>query len=212
MITTWELREPRIAQKSLSSKWDGTGSVSGEVQLNNVTMTYQGRERPALENVSLTIKAGQTVAFCGPSGGGKSTVLALINRFYDPSSGTILIDGIDIQAVPMDEYRSSLGLVSQDAILYDGTFRENILLGLEDEEISDDELEKACSDAHILDFIRSLPEGFDTQVGLKGSQMSGGQRQRMCIARALLRNPRVLLVRSHLLCRTRIGINNGTST
>ncbi|KAG8936326.1 hypothetical protein FRC02_002919 [Tulasnella sp. 418] len=155
-------------------------------------MQYAGRYTPALKDVSFEIKPGQTVAFCGPSGGGKSTVLALINRFYDPSLGTIEVDGIDIRAMPLSDYRSTLALVSQDAILYDGTIRENITLGYDG--VSQEDLEAACQDARILEFIQGLPDGFETNIGLKGAQMSGGQRQRMCIARALLRKPKILLL------------------
>lgn len=112
----------------------------------------------------------------GPSGSGKSTILALLNRFYDPYQGSVEVDGFDVRALPLDEYRSNLGLVSQDAVLYDGSFRENITLGMP-REVSDEELEGVCRQARILDFIQSLPDGFDCNVGLKGAQMSGGQRQ-----------------------------------
>jgi ATP-binding cassette, subfamily B (MDR/TAP), member 1 len=97
-----------------------------------------------------------------------------LNRFYDPSRGTITLDGADIRSIPLDAYRSQIALVSQDAVLYDGTFRENIELG---KAMSLEELEEACRSASILDFIQSLPQGFDTHVGFKGGQMSGGQRQ-----------------------------------
>lgn len=112
----------------------------------------------------------------GPSGGGKSSILALINRFYDPSSGTLEVDGNDVRTIPLAEYRSNLSIVTQDAILYDGSFRENITLGI-GREVSDAELEDVCRKAYIYDFISSLPDKFDTNVGLKGAQMSGGQRQ-----------------------------------
>ncbi|KAG8978134.1 hypothetical protein FRC05_011250 [Tulasnella sp. 425] len=128
-----------------------------------------------------------------PSGGGKSSILALINRFYDPSSGTLEIDGNDVRTIPLAEYRSNLSIVTQDAILYDGSFRENITLGI-GWEVSDAELEDVCRKAYIYDFVSSLPDKFDTNVGLKGAQMSGGQRQRVCIARALLRDPKILLL------------------
>ncbi|KAF8755197.1 ABC transporter transmembrane region [Rhizoctonia solani] len=152
---------------------------------------YASRPKPAVSDVSFTIKPGQSIAFCGPSGGGKSSIISMISRFYDPTTGTISLDGQDIRYIPLEEYRGHIALVSQDAILYEGTFHENITLG--EASISQEQLERACRDASILEFIQSLPQGFDTSVGFKGSQMSGG-RDRICIARALLRNPKILLL------------------
>ncbi|KAF8747860.1 ABC transporter transmembrane region [Rhizoctonia solani] len=166
--------------------------VEGELTFSSCTLKYASRPKPAVSDVSFTIKPGQSIAFCGPSGGGKSSIISMISRFYDPTTGTISLDGQDIRYIPLEEYRGHIALVSQDAILYEGTFHENITLG--EASISQEQLERACRDASILEFIQSLPQGFDTSVGFKGSQMSGGQRQRICIARALLRNPKILLL------------------
>jgi ATP-binding cassette, subfamily B (MDR/TAP), member 1 len=197
-ITSWELRSPRVEMLAVSKAYRGPDNVEGDITFKACSMQYAERDTLALADVSLHVKAGQTVAFCGPSGGGifqlaiciisitdidalfvgKSTILSLINRFYDPISGVIEVDGVDIRAIPLEEYRSVLSLVSQDAVLYEGTFRENILLGWSGgNPVTDAELEEACRKAHILDFIKGLPDGFDTSVGYKGSQMSGGQRQ-----------------------------------
>jgi ATP-binding cassette subfamily B (MDR/TAP) protein 1 len=191
LMMQWDERVPQIDALPLVT--DDLSTVEGSVRFTDCTLKYPTRPGFALNGLNLEIKAGQNVAFCGPSGGGKTSILALLNRFYDPTSGTIHIDGMDIRSLPLDQYRKCLALVSQDAILYEGTFRDNICLGIS-ENVTQEELEQACREAHILDFIQSLPDGFDTQVGIKGAQMSGGQRQRICIARALLRKPKILLL------------------
>ncbi|KAG8915864.1 hypothetical protein FRC00_010755 [Tulasnella sp. 408] len=192
-ITAWELRQRQMQILPPSASLQRPFVARGDIEFKACSLQYRGQQRNALCDVSLKIKAGQTVAFCGPSGGGKSSILALINRFYDPSSGTLELDGNDVRTIPLPEYRSNLSIVTQDAILYDGSFRENITLGI-GREVSDAELEDVCRKSYIYDFISSLPDKFDTNVGLKGAQMSGGQRQRVCIARALLRDPKILLL------------------
>lgn len=151
---------------------------------------------PVLRGLSLQAESGSYVALVGASGCGKSTAVQLIERFYDPSSGEILLDDQPISQINISEYRKHIALVSQEPTLYAGTIRFNILLGATkpESEVTEEEIENACRDANVLDFIQSLPNGFETEVGGKGSRFSVGQRQRIAIARALIRNPKILLL------------------
>ena len=146
-----------------------------------------------LKNVDVEIHPGQMVAFVGPSGHGKSSLISLIERYYNPTSGSIQFDESDIANMSVSSYRSHLSLVQQEPVLYQGTIRENIALGLESE-ANDDQIEQACRQANVFDFISSLPDGLSTVCGSRGSLFSGGQRQRLAIARALVRRPRLLLL------------------
>ncbi|KAF8193436.1 P-loop containing nucleoside triphosphate hydrolase protein [Pholiota molesta] len=171
--------------------------LKGSISLRNVTFRYPCRpEALVLDNISVDIPEGAHVAFVGPSGSGKSTIIQLIERFYELSSGSIYVDGESITNIERDHYLSHIAFVSQDPRLYSGSIKFNILLGSiqSSENVTEDQIREACRVANILDFIESLPMGFETQVGERGSQLSGGQKQRIAIARALIRNPKILLL------------------
>ena len=171
--------------------------VQGQVRFEDVHFRYPTRPGVrVLRDLNLTVQPGTYIALVGASGCGKSTTIQLIERFYDPLAGKVYLDGQDISKLNIQEYRKHIALVSQEPTLYAGSIRFNILLGATKphDEVTQEEIEAACRDANILDFINSLPQGFDTNVGGKGSQLSVGQKQRIAIARALLRNPKVLLL------------------
>lgn len=169
-------------------------SVVGHVELRNVHFHYPSRpDVPIMKGLSIKAEAGKTYALVGPSGCGKSTVIGLLERFYDPVEGEVLFDGRDIKTLDLRWLRSQFALVSQEPVLFDMTIGENIAFGA-NAQLSQAEIEQACKDSHIHDFIMSLPDGYNTRVGQRGTQLSGGQKQRIAIARALVRNPRVLLL------------------
>ncbi|ORY44695.1 multidrug resistance protein 1 variant [Rhizoclosmatium globosum] len=178
-------------------------SCLGHVVFENVDFHYPQRaEVPILKKFSLRVEAGKTVALVGASGSGKSTIVKLLERFYDPVAGTVSVDGINVRDLNVGWLRKQIGIVSQEPILFDRTVRENLLIGMQEDHpesvyskgVLDAKIEQACRIANAWDFIQSLPNGLDTSVGEAGGMMSGGQKQRIAIARAVMRDPKILLL------------------
>ncbi|HHY70011.1 MAG TPA: ABC transporter ATP-binding protein [Bacillota bacterium] len=167
------------------------GKIEGRVTFDNVSFAYDGVNM-VLKNINLDVAPGETVAILGGTGSGKSTLIMLIPRFYDPTEGRILIDGIDIRDVTLESLRRQIGIVTQETFLFSASIRDNIAYGKP--EATDEEIIEAAKAAHIHDFIMSLPDGYDTIIGERGVGLSGGQKQRVAIARALLMDARILLL------------------
>jgi ATP-binding cassette subfamily B protein len=163
----------------------------GEVELRGVTLRYEG-SAAALSDIDLQVEAGQTVALVGPSGAGKTSLVGLIARLYDPSEGTVLVDGADIREIDVGSLRSGVAFVADDSFLFTASVAENIAYARQ--QATREEIEAAARRAQADEFIRELPDGYETRVGERGLTLSGGQRQRVAIARALLADPRILIL------------------
>ncbi|XP_066306871.1 ABC transporter B family member 9-like [Miscanthus floridulus] len=186
-----------IKRKPVIDPEDPTGKqledIKGDVDLNDVYFSYPARpEKLIFDGFSLHVSSGTTMAIVGESGSGKSTVISLVERFYDPQAGEILIDGINIKSLQLDWIRGKIGLVNQEPLLFMTSIKDNITYGKEDATI--EEIKRAAELANAANFIDKLPNGYDTMVGQRGAQLSGGQKQRIAIARAIIKNPRILLL------------------
>lgn len=167
-------------------------NINGEIDFKDVAFTYKGEDKPILSHLNFHINPGETVAFVGPSGAGKSTILNMVIGFFKSSAGNILIDGTEISQLNLNSYRKHIAVVPQTSILFSGTIRENITYGLEN--ISDEDLQKVLEASNLKELIDSLPDGLDTKIQEHGGNLSGGQRQRLSIARAFVRNPKILIL------------------
>jgi ATP-binding cassette subfamily B protein len=167
-------------------------AIRGEIEFRNLTFSYQKNEEPVLRDINLTIPAGQTVAFVGRTGSGKSTLVNLISRIVEAPETTVLVDGVSVRDYPLAQLRSGIGYVPQETFLFSDSLSENIAFGVESVERK--QIEWAADVAGLLDDIAGFPDGYDTLVGERGLTLSGGQKQRTAIARAILREPRILIL------------------
>lgn len=180
--------KPKIVSKENAIKLN---SIQNDISFENVYFEYL-KDKPVLKNINLEVKKGQKIAFVGNSGGGKSTIVSLIPRFYDIKSGSIKIDGVDLRDYTLESLRANISVVFQDNFLFSGTIKENILLG--NENATQEQLQKAVEMAYLTDFVKDLKEGLDTQIGERGIRLSGGQKQRVAIARAFLKDAPIVIL------------------
>jgi ATP-binding cassette subfamily B protein len=166
-------------------------AVIGHVEFQDVTFSYPGAEMPAISNISFSMRPGEVTAIIGGTGSGKSTLINLIPRFYDVDSGKVLVDGIDVREIAQEQLRKKIGFVPQQSVLFTGTIAENIRYGKET--ATTEEVEHAAEVAQAKEFIANMPEGFDAVIAQGGTNVSGGQKQRLSIARALVRKPEIYI-------------------
>ena len=182
--------KPKIVEKSVSQDIE---KPSGLIEFSNVSFSYsENKDEMAIEDISLVVQPGETIALVGPSGAGKTTLLNLVPRFYDPIKGLIKIDNIDLKDLPLKTVRNTSALVSQDALIFDASIRENIIFG--SDEISQEQFKLACEESLVDDFVRDLPDNYETLAGESGVKLSGGQKQRIAIARAMIKDSPILLL------------------
>ncbi|MGE5313791.1 MAG: ABC transporter ATP-binding protein [Acidobacteriota bacterium] len=184
--------EPKIRNAADAATLEG---ISREIEFRDVSFGYTSEEnevREVLSHVNVRVKKGEVVAIVGPSGGGKTTMVDLLPRFYDPTEGSILIDGVDLRRLDVKSLREQIGIVTQETILFNDTVRNNIAYGIGN--CPEEKIRAAAAAANALTFIDAMPEGFDTMIGDRGVKLSGGQRQRLSIARALLKNPPIMIL------------------
>jgi ATP-binding cassette subfamily B protein len=182
---------PRIADPSEPARLD---AVSGRVEFRGVSFRYPGTERDVLSDVSFELEAGQTAALVGPTGAGKSTLVALLARLYDPTEGAVLVDGLDLRALPLARLRAAIGVVPQESFMFSDTIRENLRIGVGDGRDEEVAVRQAVRVSQLEEAIDGFPDGLDTMLGERGINLSGGQRQRAALARALARDPRILVL------------------
>tara|TARA_Y100000588_G_C14265208_1_gene929503 strand:- start:433 stop:2205 length:1773 start_codon:yes stop_codon:yes gene_type:complete len=182
--------KPKIVEKSVSQDIE---KPSGLIEFSNVSFSYsENKDEMAIEDISFVVQPGETIALVGPSGAGKTTLLNLVPRFYDPIKGLIKIDNIDLKDLPLKTVRNTSALVSQDALIFDASIRENIIFG--SDEISQEQFKLACEESLVDDFVRDLPDAYETLAGESGVKLSGGQKQRIAIARAMIKDSPILLL------------------
>jgi ATP-binding cassette subfamily B protein/subfamily B ATP-binding cassette protein MsbA len=186
------LQEPREMADCPGHRPVRKASVRGRITLQNVGFVYPGTSRRVLQRIDLDVEPGETIAMVGRSGSGKTTLCNLIARFYDPSTGIIELDGLDLREIEVESYRRLLGIVEQDVFLFDGTIAENIAYG--DRWATEAQIAHAAAAANAAEFIERLPDGYSTLIGERGVRLSGGQRQRLAIARAVLADPRIFML------------------